>query len=257
MAFRRACKDHVRLAASAGRVLTASLDRGDANVTVWEWQVGTLTRLRSFPHDLIDDLAAAKRDNGARLWSVAISPDGKLGLVAATNGKLAIFDLDTGLLRTTLTGAAHQPAVAWSHDGRWTFSGDRAGRLLGWELSRLPDVAPALDREVHPVKKVNDQKGAVDVAVSTVAETVATFGTDRMLVVTRRGARRTIGKHGSGQSFPKTLALSPDARFALTVDKVELNLWDLQTLRLAGRAESHKVERITFCLLYTSPSPRD
>lgn len=86
---------------------------------------------------LRESLAAHRNEAQA----IGFSPDGSRLATAGKDGRVLIWDTDTGQLFAELRGhKAGVGAIAWSADGRFVASGDSLGRALLWD----PDAEGAL-----------------------------------------------------------------------------------------------------------------
>lgn len=110
------------------RTLVLSNDRviaagDDATIAVWDWKSGALVR---------------KIENvGARVWSVAVTPDGAIVAAGCADPTLRVWNLETGEKLGEYSGHVKEiRSVAFSPDGKIlaSGSGDRSLRL--WEVRR-------------------------------------------------------------------------------------------------------------------------
>jgi WD40 repeat protein/tRNA A-37 threonylcarbamoyl transferase component Bud32 len=98
-------------------------------------QVGLASWLEtSGPHPVL-----TLSNGGAGFWGVAFSPDGRRLITGSQDGRLTLWEADTGRELHTVRGLSGGPslAVAFSPDGRWVISagGDCAVRV--WDAATL------------------------------------------------------------------------------------------------------------------------
>lgn len=153
-------------------------------------------------------------DAGSAVQAVGWSADGEL-LTGTDDGAVSIWNPDTGALLASSVAPGSGPvrALACSDDGRTIATGDDAGFLALWELSRSPDLdradtssstddvagddgeqADPSDRAVSEVPFVDDRPALVDelgrdAVVAYLAHVVETLG------------------HGAGHGRPATAAV--------------------------------------------------
>jgi WD40 repeat protein len=111
--------------------LVASLSIWDGDVYLWELPGGKLVRRLPGP--------------GCEAVSLAISPQGALVAVGATDHRVHIFDLPTGQSRGTVNhkGKGYVRALAFSPDGRTLVSAGADSFLRFWDMSATPPVERA------------------------------------------------------------------------------------------------------------------
>lgn len=162
--------------AAAGRVVTGSFDYA---MMVWDVSGEEPRRL------------ARLDDHWGAINAVALVPGGKLVLAAGDDGKIALWDMETGKLAHRFEGhEAKIVGLAVSPDGKWAASAswDRTARL--WDLERHA-AGPVLSGHTGPVNAV---------AFSADGARVYTASTDGTIGAwTRDGAfQRPLHHHGWG-----------------------------------------------------------
>ena len=89
-------------------------------------------------------MGATLKGHMARVWTVALMPDGKHAISGSADRTLKLWDLETGLLEATFEGHRDSVnAVTVTPDGKRAISGSADCTLKVWNLPP-PDVAVAL-----------------------------------------------------------------------------------------------------------------
>ncbi len=90
------------------------------------------------------------------VWGIAITPDGRRGILGSADGKLAVFDLDSGA-RLGMLGAGHESwasAMEVSADGRLLVTGGNDQTVRIWDLETFEERLLQRPDEGH-VGRVN------------------------------------------------------------------------------------------------------
>ena len=162
----------------------------------------------------------------AKSWSVAFSPDGRLGLTGSEDTTVRLWDVETGRAVRVLEGHKNRVwSVAFSPDGRLALSGSEDGTVRLWEVEtgRAVQVLEGHSGQVISVAFSPDGRLALS---GSEDDTVLLWG-----VKTGRPMRVLEGHSGQVRS----VAFSPDGRFALSgsLDRT-VRLWEVETGRAVG-----------------------
>lgn len=208
------------------------------------WQPGTRVLLERRAHGLavprgLDDRGQVE---AGVIKDLAAFADGSV-VVSTVEGQVHV--LEARGKRRRLRDAEHQPVLAVSERPRRVLAGDRAGRLLVWDLTRADDDAVlqvsirAMTREEvnHPTK------GVLALAVTPDGR-VAVTGDDQGVVAFTPLDADPPAPHHTGVWHTErlsTIAVSPDGRLAVSGDfGGKLALWDVETgTRVAEDRTTH------------------
>lgn len=113
-----------------------TLASGDVANTVQLWdmtnEVSPAVEIRQSVYTLIAQEEPVSGPK-ALVWQVTFSPDGTLLAAASGDGKIRIWDVESGSLVATLAGHSKAAtSVAFSPDGRWLASGGLDGKVILW-----------------------------------------------------------------------------------------------------------------------------
>jgi WD40 repeat protein len=156
-------------------------------------------------------------------WAIEISPDGRRLAAGHDDGVVAIWDIATGRLSTTLkdTSRAATSSVHFSPDGRRVLSSN------AWEETRLWDAATG--EPVSPVLATIDADATVFSAdgrwfATAGARAVNLWDARTVTPVGVRIATSVPTEHWGGQSF----CFSPDGKRFATIDQEQnMRVWDV------------------------------
>jgi WD40 repeat protein len=200
------------------------------------------------------------------VWTLDVSPDGRLVASAGLDRIARIWHLETGMLVRQLQGHT-QPigGVAFSHDGRWLATGsqDRTARIWEAATGKTVRVLPtgcdsraltfarndtelvvagcegdlrvfetATGNELPRVRATDKQRAAVTFAQGG-RTAVFTLSSARIEVWDVEGRRRLHDIDANGPGGVRTAYLSPDGRTAV-VDRngPEMAVWDIASGRM-------------------------
>ena len=164
-----------------------------------------------------------------RVWSVALSPDGRLALSGGgeiadgADFALRLWDLATGRVLRTFTGHTDKViSVAFAPDGRTALSGSDDTTLKLWDV--------ATGRALRTF--TGHMNSGAKVAFASDGRTALSDGDGKTLklwdVATGRALRTFIGH----TKYVDAVVFAPDGRTALSGSRDEtLKLWDLATGR--------------------------
>lgn len=185
-------------------------------------------------------LGALKGETGIR-GSVALSPDGRLGLQGSDEGQLILWDLQAGQavreLRPRTGNTAVISGVAFARGGRFGLSGGALSAPL--QLWDLQTGQQALEFEGNKIGSVAVGPFISSLAVSPDGRTAITGGSDKIVYVWDLKSGKKLRKFTKHTSFVNAVAISPSGRFAIsggsnTLDKdskVTIKLWSLSNVK--------------------------
>lgn len=165
------------------------------------------------------------------IYEVAWSPDGRRlasvgGPVAGTNpGELKLWDVASGRCQATLpmSGGAVW-TVAWHPNGRTLVTGDRAHRVLEWDVTRNPPVARELWRGQQPGGTINRLRFSPDGRFLAIGGShtfrLRDYATQTDVLVDDRWGCETLAFSASGGSKVRLIA----ARFNRSTP---VRMWDI------------------------------
>jgi WD40 repeat protein len=155
----------------------------------------------------------------SRVYTVALSPDGKMALSGSRDKTCILWDLSTGKASRILTGhSAEVLSVAISADSKFALSGSNDGTCIYWNLNSGKPLRTILrqDEWVHAVAMTPDGRLGIT-------------GSENKKVVLwdlKTGDALLTLSHEEGV---KVVAISPDGRMALSASVLKSTCihWDL------------------------------
>jgi WD40 repeat protein len=77
------------------------------------------------------------RDGDSKVWTIALSPDGKNAVSGSEDGLVRLWDMDTRKVITKWTGHTNTVrSVCWSRDGQRVVSGSFDGTVREWDVEK-------------------------------------------------------------------------------------------------------------------------
>jgi WD40 repeat protein len=166
--------------------------------------------------------AAAKRNPFYRIDTVALSSDGKTLAWESTGGRIVLWDVPTGTVRSELAGTASVASLTFTPDGKTLAAGTEKGVVL-WDVATGSSVRPPVEylQTVNP--RIFADNGKI-MALKTPDHSVMLWDVPK---AEPRGAPRR--GHASALT---TMAFSPagDILASASADSVVL-LWDVASER--------------------------
>jgi WD40 repeat protein len=182
-------------------------------------------------------------DAPAPVYSLAISPDGRSILTGDANGKLTLWDVETGEERKFEGHTDVVWSVAFSPDGTKALSGSADHSLILWNV----ETGQELQRFGGADSNEGHQDWVFGVAFSPDGTKALSGSADHSLILwdveTGQELRR-FGGDGSTEGHTDrvySVAFSPDGNYALSgsEDKTVI-LWDLNEGKVIHTLEGHK-----------------
>ncbi|WP_449420843.1 protein kinase domain-containing protein [Phormidium nigroviride] len=194
-----------------------------------------------FPPPRIDDFAIERSKENAPVrtlafsagpvWSVAVSPNGRVVVTGSTDGTVRMLHLRTGKLLKTLMGHSEAVwSVAVSPDGKAIASGSADDTIKIWDL-----YTGKLKRTLYGHKA-----GVFSVAFSPDGKAIASVGKDKTVKLWDADTGReleTLKGHSAGV---QSVAFTPNGKTLVTGnDDGTIELWNWQTGKLIQTLRGH------------------
>jgi hypothetical protein len=168
------------------------------------------------------------------LWSVAISPDGRLLAASGVDKAVRLWDVRTRRVLATLPHNDHLRAVAFSPDGRTLASGCFDGTVRLWQ----PETGA--ERAVFPEDDRGGWAGVYSLAFSPDGRRLAVGLSDRRVRLHSLPSGRTLVTREGHTGFVLSMAYSPRGDLLATASENEVIVREAATLaeryRLAASA---------------------
>lgn len=254
-----------RQALSASGAASPNVQVQDASLRLWDLASGRQLQMAAMPVDVI--------------MQVALSPDGRTALAAATDGLIRVWDLATWQEVGRLEGHAGPPtAIEFTPDGQQALSASVDGTLILWDvpsrqiIQRLdghgqglwalavsPDGRRALSdsgdssmilwdlqsgQELRSFVRRDPpaDSGSSGMAFLPDGRTAISCEQDGMLIEWDLETGEEIRRLGPHASLRTRIVVSPDGTLAMTSGMDDsLMLWDLETGQLVRRSGGHGV----------------
>lgn len=160
------------------------------------------------------------RGHSAAVTSVAITPDGRIGLSASEDKTIRVWDLERGACTGELTGhVAGITSIAISADGKVAVSGGKDNRVLFWDLQKLK-----LQRELAAHKET-----VWCVAISARGDSAVSGGYDYTLKLHNLATRKDEVISANLCAI-RSVAIAPNgSRVVSSGDDCKIRLWDAKT----------------------------
>jgi WD40 repeat protein len=196
---------------------------GSANGELFLWDMKNHVHVHTFP----------RRAGG--VWSVALSPNGRLAVTGGLRGDICVWDLRTRLLKRTLRQArpAGVPGVAFTPDGGGVVTCEKPGPLRLWDVEAGTPL-----RAYGPAGKGDGERYCV--AVSKDGQALAAGSDDgvlRLYDLNSGAEARACFGHRKGV---RRTAFAPDGRHVVSCGfDGQVILWEVKTGKEVRRFEGH------------------
>jgi WD40 repeat protein len=175
------------------------------------------------------------------IWHLAFSPDGKTIASAAGDNRARLWDVATGVLRTSIERPVKSNCAAFSPDGRKLViaggdSGEHpAGELVLWNLARGEVETSFLD---HTTAKYVRWA-----AFSPDGKWIAAGGTDKTVTIWNSATGKLQRALRGHTSLVASVAFSPDGLLlaSASFDR-SIRIWVLETGETLGTLNGHEAE---------------
>ncbi len=219
---------------------------GQMHLAMQAWELANLGQMRALieqskPEDGEEDLRGFEwyhlwqlaYRNGERLnlahpeevWATEYSPDGRRIVSACDDGRLRVWDAQTGKLSATF---GHAETFAW--DVAWSPDGKQIAAAFGDSTARLFDAATGNELMAY---RGHTHKWITAVAFAPDGQRLATGSRDGTARVWETASGRALLTLEARASWVNTLAFSPDGKSLATGHpaKPVMKVWDAMTGR--------------------------
>jgi WD40 repeat protein len=177
------------------------------------------------------DAGLTLRGHSGTVWTVTVSPDGKLIATGSSDRSIKLWDCTSGRLVNTFTGhQGYVHALAFSPNNRWLTSGSRDNTVRIWDTQSHLEVA-VLTGHTDAVRAV---------AFSPDGQQFVSGGEDSTLRWWDLAARQESACLAAGLKVEQVV-FSPDGRFfAVCGSDTQVHLWDAVQRRRMRELELHQ-----------------
>jgi WD40 repeat protein/serine/threonine protein kinase len=157
----------------------------------------------------------------ANVKGVAVSPDGKVALLALVNGTIVMRDLETGaVIRTLVAHSDSVNTIVFSPDGQTALSGSSDYSLVLW------DVATG-----EVIRRMEGHSGDVQrVTFSPDGQTALSASYDQQIIRWDVNTGEDLQHYTGHENSVMDVAISPDGKSALSASyDLTAILWDIKT----------------------------
>ena len=168
----------------------------------WEWDRINYVLDQSLLTFIVDE---------SWVWSVSLSPDGKSLVTGGSENALKVWDINTGKVITTLSGA-HSSQIycaEFSPDGKYIVSGDSSGEIKVWAATDVNEPITSIRHGNSLIRSVTfSPDGTRLLSVSSISEEIKVWD-----IVTG-----TEIKSFSGNPYLSCATFSPDGTKIISGD---------------------------------------
>lgn len=187
-----------------------------------------------------DQLIDSLEGHTDRVWSVALTPNGKLAISGSADSTIKVWDIEHRQLITTLTGhSASVWSVALTNDGRYAVSASDDHTIRIWDIENAKLVKTLLGHKdrVRAVAMSADGKRIVSASDDT---TVKVWETDGGILLA------TLHGH---TDWVRAVAINSDGSRAISgsVDRT-IRVWDVNHRKVVSTLEGHHKEILSVAI---------
>ncbi len=167
-----------------------------------------------------------------RVGSVAITPDGRYAVSGSGEGRIRVWELETGRSVRALEGhTAMVNSVAITPDGRYAVSGCWDHILMVWELETG-----------RSIRTMEGHTGSIlSVAITPDGRYAVSGSEDYTIRVWEIGTGRSILTTEKNSFSAESVAITPDGRYVVAGSwEGNIRLWEFETGRSIRTMEGHK-----------------
>ncbi|EKU96611.1 WD40 repeat-containing protein [Leptolyngbya sp. PCC 7375] len=157
-----------------------------------------------------------------RVWNLAFSPTENLLASVSDDHTLRLWDITTGTTYCPpITHPSEVWSVAFSHDGKWIVTGDKAGLIRMWEIQDLTEPSMIFEGHAHGIRTL---------AFVPTDEALISGSMDTTIWIwdVNSGANRTILSEHYADIWSIALNIKKNLFASVGIDR-QVKLWDIDS----------------------------